>query len=121
MEITTLYTVAISGIFMLLICLANQPRITIFFNNALVLITQHLVYPPVVHRHRYIALWSRADLLIQLAYLGISTLCLIYKCGDIPSIRMRAGRIAIITIIPTFASPYLSVAADICGVPLEIL
>ncbi|KAF2113725.1 hypothetical protein BDV96DRAFT_601202 [Lophiotrema nucula] len=113
------YAVAYGGFFMLLVCLAYRSQIARFSNSVRVLVTQHLVYPPIVHRHQHIGPWSRANVLLQLIYAGISCLCLTYKAKDIPSVGLRAARISLINLIPAFANPHLGSAADICGVPLK--
>lgn len=119
MEITIAYALALGGFFLALICLTFYSQITTFLTSTEVLVTQHLVYLSLLHRYRYIGLWSRADVLMPCIFAGRNFLCLFYKYKDIPSLSSRAARISLINMIPAFTSPHLSATADVWGVPLN--
>jgi hypothetical protein len=119
MEITTAYAAGVGGVFVTLVCLAHRSKIKRGLHTIFVCYTQHLVYPPLLRRHRHIGPWSRADVLIPLLYTAINGVCLLYRFSDIPTVGLRAARISLVNMIPAFASPHLSFAADVCGISLD--
>jgi hypothetical protein len=114
MDITLGYAIALGGVLIVLF-LVNQPvkPLKPYFNRAL----RYLMYPHVIRRHRLLGPWTRADIILQLIYLGINAFCLGFWV-DITKAGLRAGTLSLINLIPLFLGQHMSFIADILGISL---
>jgi hypothetical protein len=64
MEITLAFGIAVGGIFLSLALFKIRHRIRQFLEAFLLWMNKHFVYPPLLRRHWYLGLWSRADVLL---------------------------------------------------------
>lgn len=118
MEITQLYAIATAGFFFCLVLFSYRPYTALLLKNISLLSSQHLAYPRVIHRHRYLGPWSRADVLLQLSYIAVNMFCVGFEASYIRAAGLRAANLSLINLIPAFAGPHLSFLADILRIPL---
>lgn len=119
MEITQLYAIAVGGILLLLMLINFRPYIEAFLRAVSLPASKHLIYPQIIHRHRYFGPWSRADVIIQLVYITVNTFCVVFRVPDVSMAGLRAANLSLINMVPNFAGSHLSFLADILGVPLS--
>ena len=118
MDITLEYAIVAGGI-LLLLFLANLLRQTLpiiryIGRRAL----KHLTYAYLLHRYQYLGLWTRAQVLAQLAYAAANLFCLCFHVSSTQEVGKRAESMALINAMPLFASPYISMLSDSLGVSL---
>lgn len=80
--------------------------------------SKHLFYTHLVRRHRYLGPWTPAGVLAQVVYLSGNVLCLSFQAGSTVEVGKRAGRMALINMVPLFAGSHISSVADALGVSL---
>ena len=70
MDITLVYTIVVSSCFGLLMLINGLPLIARLVRYLSPLVSKHLIYRYVLHRHRFLGPWSRAGVLVQLIYIA---------------------------------------------------
>lgn len=132
MDVSLAYAIGLGGLLAaLLFCHLFRlvlPQSVALGNSGLVVATvvsslrrfasRHLFYATVLRERRYVGRWSRADVVLLLAYFSANAVCLglsptVFQAGQ------RAGTLALINMIIVFLSPHLSLAADILDVSLR--
>jgi len=119
MDLTRIYSLVIGGVFVVLV----------FYHTILILLRsvhsytvhfflRHLVYPFILHRHRFIGPWTRCYLFFQLLYWGCTLGCTSIGVKTLAQASARAGSLAVIHLVPLFFGGHLSFAADLIGMPL---
>ena len=119
MDISLIYAIIMSGSFGLLLLINGLPLIARLVRYLSPLVSKHLIYRYILHRHRLLGPWSRAHVLVQLIYIAGNICCFEFWDTTISQVGLRAGTLAIINLIPLFAIPYLSTLADLLGVTLS--
>lgn len=119
MEITQVYAIAAGSVFLIVIFVNLRPYITQCLEILSLMTSKYLVYPQIIHRHRYLGPWSLADVLLHLIYITVNVLCVSFKASSIWIAGLRAANLSLINIIPLFAGPHLSFIADLLGVYLS--
>lgn len=120
MDITQVYAVAAGGILFVFVLINLLPYLASLWKHISLFTSKHLTYPYLLHRHRFIGPWSRAEVLTQAIYLTVNIFCLSFKVSDKAKAGLRAGTLSLINMIPLFAGPSLSFLADRLGVPLQL-
>jgi len=121
MEITQIYAIAAGGIFPMFILVHLLPWIVRFVKYVFLWISEHLMYPYLIGRHRILGPWSRAVVFIQLIYITGNIFCIGFRVSTIAEAGRRAGTLAVVNMIPLFAGPHLAFLADLLAVPLRII
>jgi hypothetical protein len=126
MDINQYYATAAGGIVIIFVLVNFLPHITRLAKHISLLISKYLTYPYLLHRHRFLGLWSRADVLVQLIYIAANIICLIVtisksglKVSTISESGLQAGSLSLINMIPVFASPHLGFLADLLGLSMS--
>jgi hypothetical protein len=132
MNINQGYATAAGGIVIIFVLANFLPRITRLAKHISLLISKHLTYLYLLHRHRFLGPWSRADVLVQLIYIAANIICLIFKVStmpksDLPTFQvstisesgLQAGTLSLINMIPVFAGPHLGFLADLLGLSMS--
>jgi hypothetical protein len=119
MDITKIYAIIIGGSFGLLLLINGLPLITRIVRYLSPLVSKHLIYRYILHRHQLLGPWSRAGVLVQLIYIAGNICCFKFWDTTISQAGLRAGTLAIINLIPLFTGPHLSTLADLLGVTLS--
>ena len=81
--------------------------------------SQFLIYPQLIRRHRYLGPWSRAGVLARLSYIAVNMFCVGFNASSLRVASVRAADLALINLIPAFASLHLSFPADLLGLTLK--
>ena len=121
MEITLGYAIGLGSVLITLAfinLLSSFPYSTSFAPHFLRQAFRYLTYPYLVRRHRFLGPWTRADVIIQLAYITSNSFCLGFR-SSIAKAGLRAGSLSLINLIPLFLGPHLGFLADILGVSLS--
>lgn len=119
MDITELYAIIVGGSFCFLLLLNGLPFITRLVRYLSPLVSKHLTYRYILHRHGLIGPWSRVGVLMQLICIVGNICCLKFWDTTTSQAGLRAGTLAAINLIPLFAVPHLSTLADLLGVTLS--
>lgn len=122
MDAARLYAVVVGSIFIVAIGTNLLPT----FAPALARIdrwaSRHLRYSYVLDRHQFLGPWTRAQVLIQLVYIALNVLCLVFRdifhVLTIADAGQRAGTMALINMIPLFAGLHLTALSDALGTRL---
>jgi hypothetical protein len=126
MNINQGYATAAGGIVIIFVSANILPHITRLAKHISLLISKHLTYLYLLHRHRFLSLWSRANVLVQLIYIAANITCLIFKVStmsksDLPTFQvstisesgLQAGTLLLMNMILVFAGPHLGFLADL--------
>jgi len=119
MDISLVYAIVIDGSFFLLLLINGLPLITHLVKYLSPLMSKHLIYRYILHRHRLLSPWSRADVLVQLIYIAANIYCFEFWNITISQAGLRAGTLAMINLIPLFTVPHLNTLADLLDVTLS--
>jgi hypothetical protein len=119
MDISQAYAIVVGGSFCLLLLINGLPLIARLVRYLSPLVSKHLIYRYVLHRHRLLGPWSRAGVLVQLIYVAGNVCCFKFWDTTISQAGLRAGTLAMINLIPLFAVPHLGTLADLLGVTLS--
>ncbi|KAI9774177.1 MAG: hypothetical protein M1839_001879 [Geoglossum umbratile] len=119
MDISQAYAIVIGGSFFLILLINSLPLIARLVRYLSPLISKHLIYRYILHRHWLLGPWSRAGVLVQLIYIAGNIFCFSFWVSTISQASLRAGTLSIINLIPLFAGPHLSALADLLGVTLS--
>jgi hypothetical protein len=119
MDTSLVYAIVMGGSFLLLLLINGLPLIARLIRYLSPLVSKHLIYRYILHRHRLLGPWSRADVLVQLIYIAGNICCFDFWDTTISQVGLRAGTLAMINLIPLFAVSHLSTLADLLGVTLS--
>ncbi|PVH67427.1 hypothetical protein DL98DRAFT_443624, partial [Cadophora sp. DSE1049] len=117
MDWTQIYAIVAAGIFSMFVTVHFHKYLNQFVNY-MFLLSRHLTYPRLVHRHRFLGPWSPSVVIIQLIYIAANTFCATFPASTVAEIGRRAGTLAAINMVPLFAGPHLAFLEDILGTPL---
>lgn len=81
--------------------------------------SQFLIYPQLIRRHRYFGPWSWAGVLAPACYIAVNLFCVGFKFSSLRVASLRAADLALINLMPAFASLHLSFPADVLGLTLK--
>jgi hypothetical protein len=118
MDTTQIYAIAAGSIFFCLLLLRTRRYIKPFLKIVNVQASQYLIYPQLIHRHRYLGPWSWADVLLVLSYIAINMFSIGFKSPSVHAASLRAADLSLINLVPALAGPHLSFLADIFGLSL---
>lgn len=129
MDPTQIYAVAAGGAFSLFALVHFCPYIILFFTRVSVFISKHLTYSYLLHRHRILGPWTRAGIVIQLAYLAVNVFCVSVveiswnglRGSTVSDAGRRASTLAMVNMIPTFAGFHHAFLADQLGLSLKTI
>lgn len=120
MGIIQAYAIAAGGIAFAFFLVNLLPYLASLWKHISMFTSKYLTYPYLLHRHRFIGPWSRAEFLTQAVYVTVNTFCLNFRVSDVAKVGIRAGTLSLVNMIPLFAGPSFSFLADRLGVPLKI-
>jgi hypothetical protein len=118
MDTTQVYAIAAGSFFLCLLLFNGRRYIRPFLKVINLQVSQYLIYPQLIHRHQYLGLWSRADVLFVSSYIALNMFGIGYKSPSIYAASLRAADFSLINLVPAVAGPHLSFLADILGVSL---
>ncbi|KAL4936467.1 hypothetical protein BDV06DRAFT_233358 [Aspergillus oleicola] len=124
MDSLAVYAIAMGGIFaglffartlsahaswMLSVLASWKGSVSMFFSR-------HLALPFLVHRHRFLGPWSRADVLFHTSYATVNIILVFYKSNSLTDAGHQAAKLALINIIFPLSTFHISHLADILGI-----
>lgn len=121
--------VAAGGTFSLLVLVHILPYLVPFCTRVSLFLSKHFTYPYILHRHQILGPWTRAGIVLQLAYLALNVFCIAVfdlswhglKACTFAEAGDRAGTLAIVNTIPLYAGFHHAFAADVLGLPLKTI
>lgn len=119
MDVTAKYALAAGGIFSLLLLMQLIPRLPKLFKGVSTWVLKHLVFPYVLDRHRTVGPWTRAAVLVHLAYIAANVCCLGFRASSVSEAGLRAETLSLINMVPLFAGAHMSFLADTFGLSLN--
>ncbi len=126
MDVSQVYAIVIGGIFCVLLLLNGLPWIARLVRYLSRVMSKHMIYRYVLHRHRLLDPWSRAGVLLHLMYIAGNITCLSLglshtnvQISTFSQAGLRAGILSVVNLIPLFAGPHLDLLADLLGLNLN--
>jgi hypothetical protein len=128
MDIIPACAITTGGIVTLLLLYRLHPYVVRFAGYLSVLVSKHLTYLYLLHRHRLFGLWSRAGVALQITFTLIILFYISFVISLFPiSIRLsktaeagsRSGTLTLVTLIPLLASAHYALFADLIRVLLQ--
>ena len=127
MDTVQIYAIAAGGTFSIFALVNLLPFLLPLFARISIFVSKHFTYPYLLHRHRLLGPWSRAGIIIQLAYLSVNLFCLLVvelswtglRVSSFSDAGRRAGTLAEVNRIPLLAGPHLAFLADRLGLSLK--
>ena len=126
MDTIQAFASAAGGVLCIFVLVRFLPLIATLIQYVSLHAAKHLTYPYVLHRHRILGPWSRAGIAVQLIYAAVNLFCLIFTISEarlravtVSKAGLRAGTLALVNMIPLFASPHLDLLADQLGISLK--
>jgi hypothetical protein len=119
MDTTRIYAMAAGGILFGLALTRVVSSLMSVTRTVSVLISKHLTYPYLLDRHYLIGPWTRANILLSLAYGAINIFCVSFRLPSAADAGQRAGTLSLINMAFLFLATHLSFLADILGVSLQ--
>lgn len=111
MDVVQAYAIAAGSIFTAL----TLWNIRSHFSSAA---TRYLLYPRLLPRNRFLPSQSPAETLFQTFLLAANIFAIVFRCADVQDAALRAGRLAVVNMVPLFAGLHLDTLADLLGVSL---
>ena len=81
-------------------------------------VTHYLLYPHLLPRNRFLPPLAPAEVFFQTALLAANTLAIVFRCTDVQDAARRAGRLALVNMVPLSAGPHLAALADLLDISL---
>jgi hypothetical protein len=85
------------------------------FRTIFGLAARGLTYPYLVDRHHLVGPWTRAEVLLSLAYTAVNLFCVLYPNLSTSSVHRRSGLLSSINMMFLYSSPSLTFLADCLG------
>ena len=128
MDPNQVYAIVMGGMAFTLLLVNALPWLVRLCHYLSPLMSKHMVYHYLLHRHRLLGPWSRAGVLSQLIYIAGNIICVAFEVShsniqisNLSQAGLRAGTLSIINMIPLFAGPHLDFLADVLGVAFRTL
>lgn len=121
MDIIQGYAIAAGGAFSIAALVHLLPYILQVATHVSFSISKHLTYRYVLRRHWILGPWTRAGVVVQLVYVAVNIFCASFRAPTIADVGLRAGTLAVVNMIPLFATPHLAFAADWIGMSLRTI
>lgn len=110
----------IAGVIFALLTIVHFCLTVLTFSQKLkTLIFAHLIYPFAVRRFRFIGPWSRANLMLRIAFVSVNIFCSTFRVHSLPGLGTRAANLAIANMVPLFFGPHLGFLASLLGTSLD--
>ena len=119
MDITQAYGIAAGGILLIFVLKNLRSHIEPLIDGVSLLISKHLIYRYVLHRHRLLGPWSRAHFVIHLIYITANIFCVSFRASNVTKAGIRAGVLSLINLISLFAGLHLGFLADLLGISVS--
>lgn len=128
MDTIQIYTIAAGGTLSLFALVNLLPLLIPLATRISLFVLKHFTYPYLLHRHRILGPWSRAGVMIQLAYLAVNLFCVLVelsgtglRVSSFSAAGRRAGTLAEVNMIPLLAGPHFAFLADRLGLSLKTI
>ncbi|KFZ02687.1 hypothetical protein V500_00025 [Pseudogymnoascus sp. VKM F-4518 (FW-2643)] len=128
MDAIQIYAIAAGGTLCIFAFVNLLPLLIPLVTRISNFVSKHFRYPYILHRHRILGPWTRAGVVIQLAYLAINLFCVVVvlswdglKAVNFSDAGRRAGTLAEVNMIPLLAGPHFAFLADLLGLSLKTI
>ncbi|KFY03642.1 hypothetical protein V490_00110 [Pseudogymnoascus sp. VKM F-3557] len=128
MDAIQIYAIAAGGTLCIFAFVNLLPLLVPLVTHVSNFVSKHFRYPYILHRHRILGPWTRAGVVIQLAYLAINLFCVFVilswdglKAANFSDAGRRAGTLAEVNMIPLLAGPHFAFLADLIGLSLKTI
>jgi hypothetical protein len=111
MDVVQAYAIAAGSIFAALMLW----NIRSHFSSAA---THYLLYLRLFPRNRFLPSQAPAEAFFQTSLLAANIFAVVFRCANVQDAALRAGRLALVNMVPLFAGLYLDALADLLGVSL---
>lgn len=111
MDVVQAYAIAAGSIFAVLMLWNVRSH----FSSAA---THYLLYPRLLPRNRFLPSQAPAETLFQTSLLAANIFAIVFRCPDVQDAALRAGRLALVNMVPLFAGLHLDALADLLGISL---
>jgi hypothetical protein len=115
-----IYALTLSGLLATSFALTHLlPRILRFRGPILLFTTKTLSYTFVLGRHAWVGPWTVAATVAQSMYIIGNIISISLGVSSLSEVALRAGKMALVNLIPLFLSPHLGTLADFFGISLR--
>jgi hypothetical protein len=128
MDAIQIYAIAAGGTLCIFAFVNLLPLLIPLVTRVSNFVSKHFRYPYILHRHRILGPWTRAGVVIQLAYLAINLFCVVVvlswdglKAANFSDAGRRAGTLAEVNMIPLLAGPHFAFLSDLLGLSLKTI
>ena len=119
MDLITVYAIAAGGIFVTLFLMRVASSLISLTSIIYVMASKHLTYPYLLNRHQILGPWTRANVLLYLAYGVVNIFCIVFRVTSATGVSRRAGTLSLINMAFLFPTMNLSLLGDILGISLK--
>jgi hypothetical protein len=116
MDILSIYAITAGGVFVTLFLISVLPYWYQLAKNIEVYISQYLIFPFFLRRHRFVGPWTRGAVLIHLLYTGFNLFCLCFGVSSPTEFADRSGTLAVVNMVVLFATGHVSFCSDILSI-----
>ncbi|OAF59117.1 hypothetical protein VC83_04114 [Pseudogymnoascus destructans] len=128
MDAIQIYAIAAVGTLCIFAFVNLLPLLIPLVTRVSIFVSKHFRYPYILHRHRILGPWTRAGVVIQLAYLALNLFCIFavlswdgLQAANFSDAGRRAGALAEVNMIPLLAGPHFAFLADLLGLSLKTI
>ncbi|KAG9228392.1 hypothetical protein BJ875DRAFT_508528 [Amylocarpus encephaloides] len=123
-----IYTIAVGGTLCIFAFVNLLPLLIPLVTRVSNFVSKHFRYSYILHRHRILGPWTRAGVVIQLAYLVINLFYVFVvlswdglKAANFSDAGRRAGTLVEVNMIPLLAGPHFAFLADLLRLLLKTI
>ncbi|KAJ5982690.1 hypothetical protein N7451_012790 [Penicillium sp. IBT 35674x] len=116
MNIAAIYAIAAGGFCIALFLVQTRSTLINCTESLSVLLYRHLILPVVINRHRVCGPWTRAGVLVHIAYITINIALVFLRTVSLVESGRRAGELALINMIFPLSAAHLSYIAELLGI-----
>ena len=119
MDVLQVYTIALSGFFLVLVVrkLSSLSEATfVWVQNQF---CRHVTYRRILSRHQFVGPWMLSQIIVQVLYYTFNIFVLTFQARSFDKIGSRAGTLIVVNMAPLFFGWQLSFLADLTGLSLS--
>jgi hypothetical protein len=117
-----IYALALSSLFATFVTLTYVLPVFLHLQRAISLFTTKILYYTfVLRRHKWLGPWTVVAVVAQGTYIIANLTSLLFRVSSFSEVALRAGKLALINLLPLFLSPNLGFLADLFGISLRSL
>lgn len=120
LESINIYALVLSSLFTTFIILTYMLPVFLYLYKTIILYTTKVFYYTfVLPRYKWIGPWTVVAITLQSTYIISNLISLLLGVSSFSEVALRAGKLALINLLPLFLSPNLGYLADLFGISIR--